>query len=125
MPMNSVTFCISNLADDRKRAVLERPDILGLCRNHFHSIRVLCEPLPDLRNSEYAGFDKHTFHDQYEIYTPPYLLPDDSLNSAAILRFSDFSNEVFIMVLEEKNEILTDGEFIRSWQNISCISSRI
>ena len=31
-----------------------------------------------------------------------YLLPDDSLNSAAILRFSDFSNEVFIMVLEEK-----------------------
>ncbi|HAE12776.1 MAG: hypothetical protein H6548_05730 [Chitinophagales bacterium] len=57
-------------------------------------------------NSEYAGFDKHTFHDQYEIYTPPYLLPDDSLNSAAILRFSDFSNEVFIMVLEEKKRDL-------------------
>jgi hypothetical protein len=58
------------------------------------------------RQTDYSGFVEHTYKDRYSIMVPPYLQPDDSLHQEAILQFSDYSNEVYLIVLEERKKDL-------------------
>lgn len=54
----------------------------------------------------YSGFREAVYKDRFSIMVPPYLLEDDSLHASAQLAFSDFSNEVYLMVIEERKRDL-------------------
>jgi hypothetical protein len=58
------------------------------------------------QQSDYSGFIEHRYKNRYSIMTPPYLQPDDSLHKEAILQFSDYSNEVYLLVLQESKKDL-------------------
>lgn len=59
---------------------------------------------------DYSNFILYKYKNRFEILVPPYLLPDDSLSAQATLKFSDFSNEVFLLVIEEdKSELQRNG----------------
>lgn len=58
------------------------------------------------QQTDYSGFTEHRYKNRYSIMTPPYLQVDDSLHKEAVLQFSDYSNEVYLMVLEERKKDL-------------------
>jgi hypothetical protein len=55
---------------------------------------------------DYSGFSEFEQKGHFSLMIPPYLLQDDSLSNKADLAFSDYSNEVFFMVVEEKKKDL-------------------
>ncbi|MFN3939337.1 MAG: hypothetical protein ACK4IY_02040 [Chitinophagales bacterium] len=58
----------------------------------------------------YENFTEYRYKNKFVIYVPNYLIPDDSLNLHAQLTFSDFSNEVFLLVINEsKSELQKIG----------------
>ncbi|MBK6731064.1 MAG: hypothetical protein IPG60_08880 [Bacteroidetes bacterium] len=59
---------------------------------------------------DYSNFILYKYKNRFEIFVPGYLVPDDSLSANASLQFSDFSNEVFLLVIEEnKKELQRNG----------------
>lgn len=58
----------------------------------------------------YENFTEYKYKGRFIIYVPNYLIPDDSLSAYAQLTFSDFSNEVFFLVINEsKSELKSTG----------------
>ncbi len=60
----------------------------------------------DQEQYNYSGFREAVYKDKFSIMIPPYLIEDDSLHASAQLGFSDFSNEVYLMVIEERKRDL-------------------
>jgi hypothetical protein len=53
-----------------------------------------------------SGFTEYNVEGRFSIMIPPYLVQDDSLSTKATVSFSDFSNEVYLMVIDEKKREL-------------------
>lgn len=51
---------------------------------------------------DYSNFTEYQYQEHFSIFVPDYMVPDDSLSLNASLQFSDFSNEVFLLIIEEQ-----------------------
>lgn len=74
---------------------------------------------------DYSNFILYKYKNRFEIFVPGYLVPDDSLSANASLQFSDFSNEVFLLVIEENKKNYNAMALLLPLKNIMPISWRV
>lgn len=59
-------------------------------------------------NRDLSAFTNYSYKKQFSVYVPFYLLPADSIYERSALEFSDYAQEVFLVVVNEKKDELRD-----------------